>query len=242
MTRTSKTTAEAQALLHDAANQAEIEVGGELGAAFAKALTDHAATLPAEADPVDAMFRFGIVKDGRKWHVTENGVALPESFKTKAAAEAEADRCHLDWVAENARKADALLATPDYATMTKVERLGIAKAEVTAIREWVAGGKVGECPTSPCLDWMTDPANDKARKTFPTKTATSNRTPEQEAKMIEIITARRAAGESWYKVAEAISAEGIPTRRGGKWYDTTAHDEAKRLNLLDKVYAETTAA
>ena len=122
----------------------------------------------------------------------------------------------------------------DYATMDRLERLALARTEKEAITAWKAT-KTGTPPATPCLDWMLNPANDAARKSTPRKgtTATVARTPEQDALIRTAIIDGRAAGASWAKVATAIDALGIPTARGGKWYDTTAHDLAKKLGIAD---------
>jgi hypothetical protein len=41
------------------------------------------------------------------------------------------------------------------------------------------------------------------------------------AKVLERITAMRAAGAGWTEIANALNTFGIPTRSGGKWFAST---------------------
>lgn len=131
--------------------------------------------------------------------------------------------------------ADAVSYTPEViAAMSRTERLVAAKAEMEALRTWRNDGrpvKPGDGPATPVLDWMTDPAS-KPAATRSTKAAA--RTPEQEARLAAVIAEGRQCDppQSWAKIATTIEAEGIPTNRGGKWYDTTVSDLAKKLALV----------
>jgi hypothetical protein len=119
----------------------------------------------------------------------------------------------------------------DPAAMDRTERIVAAKAEVEAVRAWKAeacGDTEG--PATPVLDWMADPAN-TVRKAPRSAKAVTAHTDEQLATIRHHISYGREQGLSWGKIAKLIEAEGIPTARGGQWYDTTASDLAKRLGI-----------
>lgn len=122
----------------------------------------------------------------------------------------------------------------DPASMTRTDRYLAAKAEVEAVRQWKLNGNcAGPVPATPVLDWMADPANAAAKAKPAGERKTTAHTPEQTETITHHITYGRTQGLSWAKIAANIDAEGIPTARGGKWYDTTVSDLAKKLGLAD---------
>lgn len=124
------------------------------------------------------------------------------------------------------------------AAMDRTDRLVAAKAEVAVFQEWLANGAEGTPPATPVRDWMagTPRAARPARKPNGER-KTHEYTPEQLVAIKAIIQQGRTTStpderpQSWAKIAERIEAEGIPTARGGKWYDTTASDLARKLGL-----------
>jgi hypothetical protein len=118
----------------------------------------------------------------------------------------------------------------DVGAMTRQERMTAAKAEVDQVRAWKAE-RVGDVPATPVLDWMADPANAAKPAAKASDRKTVEHTPEQVAAIRAIISQGRLDKQSWAKIAARIEAEGIPTVRGGKWYDTTAADLAKKLDI-----------
>lgn len=120
----------------------------------------------------------------------------------------------------------------DPATMTKAERMQAALDEHRAVKAWrTTVPRVDGEPATPVLDWMSDPANATKATAPKAERKTIEHTPEQTAQITDIITTGRTVGQSWATIAKAIEAEGIPTARGGKWYDTTASDLAKKLGI-----------
>lgn len=47
------------------------------------------------------------------------------------------------------------------------------------------------------------------------------RKPGVSAETLRLIRALRAAGNSWQKIADALTAEGVPTAQGGQWHAST---------------------
>lgn len=116
----------------------------------------------------------------------------------------------------------------------RVARLNTAQAEAKALREWKLSSATGDAPATPVIDWMAAaPAAELTRNSTSAAKAKVSADPERDAKITAIIVEQRAAGASWAAVARAIDEQGIPTARGGKWYDTTASDFAKRHGLID---------
>lgn len=129
------------------------------------------------------------------------------------------------------------LTDDDIAAMSRVERLTAAMVESHALAAWRTSDPDRDpCnrPATPVIDWMKDPNSKPARKpSTSTGRTTVARTAEQDAKLAAIITERRAAGDGWMKVAAAVNDAGIPTPRGGPWWDTTVSDFAKRNGLFN---------
>lgn len=205
-----------------------------------------------EGEPAPAA-QFGVAKhgNGRNWYVTEKGAAVTggELFKTRLLAQAEADRCNGDVAPAanvevtvkpepkaNEPEGPAELTGDAIAAMDRLERLAAAKTEMEALREF--GGRGPGAPATPVLDWMTDPNSKPATaRKAPGATTAFTYTDEQKVRLASLITDGRNLGYSWAKIATAIEAEAIPTSRGGKWYDTTVSDYAKKVNLFAAVPA-----
>lgn len=197
---------------------------------------------------------YGVTKEGRRWYVTENGKRARDDsgYKTKHEAEAEAEQSRLDHEAELAAKtapadeqsdeqkaadeATAALADADHTpnligAMDPVERLKLAKAERDALVAWRSTKQDGPKPGTPILDWMLDATNATPKAKAAASKAAPARTPEQDAALYDLIKVGRENGDSWAKIATAINEAGIPSNRGGDWWDTTVSDYAKRVGL-----------
>lgn len=124
------------------------------------------------------------------------------------------------------------LTDEQIAAMDRAARLAAALAESKTLTAWRSNGREPcDRPATPVLDWMADPTTKPARKPSQGSQAAPVRTEAQEQQLRSIISERRAAGDSWGKVAAALTEANIPTPRGGPWWDTTASDLAKRLEL-----------
>lgn len=126
-------------------------------------------------------------------------------------------------------EADSGLSVAAIAAMDKVERLNAAKPESVALREWKKGGSKGPRPSTPILDWMNNPTVQKAHKATKIAGGANARTEEQQARLVEIIGEARTAGDKWHQAAKKLTAEGIPTSRGGGWYYSTVQLLAKSI-------------
>lgn len=170
--------------------------------------------------------RFTVAKVGHnKWAVLDDGQPVDGTFKTKGLAQAEADASEAD--AANPE----ILQTEDerIAALSRSDRLVEAIAEGHTIRDWRAAGQQGDRPATPVLDWMADPTTKPARA--PRGERRASRSGEQDALLDRTVTEVRAAGGSWWKVANALNDAGVPTSSGKPWRDTTAWQQGVRLGL-----------
>jgi hypothetical protein len=182
-------------------------------------------TTTAEAETSDR--RFTVQKVGaNKWAVLDGAEPVDGFFKTKGLAQAEADASEVDAHDPAVPQNDDEMI----ARMNRGERLAAALKEGHAVSDWRAAGQTGERPETPVLDWMADPTTKPARK--PAGERRTVRTVEQDAELDRVVTEARAAGASWWKVAEALNDAGVPTATGKPWRDTTAWQQGKRLGLV----------
>lgn len=134
-------------------------------------------------------------------------------------------------MAERAKTAASTPTVAEIKALPVVERLAIARTESQAVKAAKAAGQ--ERPPTPILDWMNN--TPKTERMTGTKAAGERkpaRDDESQKQLVAIMTERRAAGDSWAKVAEALQAAGVPTRTGKPWWDSTAHETARRLGLV----------
>jgi hypothetical protein len=128
------------------------------------------------------------------------------------------------------------------AAMDRIERLAAAKPERAALAAWKSAGRKGPRPVTPIFDWMEDPANNgvTAPKSSKARTGASKghrngekvtRTSEQEARLVAILTKAHRDGDKWHQAAKTLTAEAIPTSRGGGWYYSTVAGIASRMTF-----------
>lgn len=132
---------------------------------------------------------------------------------------------------EPARVEDVELTDDVIAGWDPTTRINNARPERDALAAWRAAGSVpADRPSTPIIDWMSDPTTKPARRSK--GTATPTRDGDQESTMLALITEGRQAGESFKSIADKLNAAGIPTARGVPWTDRSTWTKAKRLGLV----------
>lgn len=193
----------------------------------------------------------GIAYTSKRDALTEaQNLDIDARQNAKAAAKAEAEAAvanapkaghtspaDLPAVRPTVDEPDTLEDIPAYlAGLPFAEVIERAKPERDALREWVASGSKGKRPSTIVLDWMSlqnlncKPA--KAERAPRVKGEAATRTPEQQARFVEILTEARDAGGKWHQAAKKLTEESIPTSRGGGWYYSTVQGLAKSLGLI----------
>lgn len=192
-------------------------------------------------------------KNDRKWYVINpqghkvRDVEHTTRREAKADADARTAADAAEWEA-SAKQADAPApvqsinppADDGLSNLAKQIDVAVDNAgdrEREAIREWVQAGRKGKRPETPVLDVLL--ADEKvtikvgrAPRTPRTPGVAQSRTPEQQARFVAIITEARDAGGKWHQAAKQLTAEGIPTSKGGGWYYSTVQGLAKSMGLI----------
>jgi hypothetical protein len=166
-----------------------------------------------------------------KWSVVV-GSEIVDTLKTKKAADAAAALYEIpandelavedepDENVEIVPPAGPVATLDEIESMDRVARLKLAKAEHEALVVWKQSGGEGDRPSTPILDYFADPASVERRHSGKKNGGTRSQglSDEHGAKFDEIVREHRAANTAWKKIAEKLTAEGIPTVSGlAKW-------------------------